>query len=595
VAKGVRRFRKDAPPASEVVRKSLIAAGWVQLNDRSAYEVPPGMVWPLPGGDFNCRILGVPSGRLSDIGIPADQVGLAQVLANDNNRIKVLGALRENLAYRIGGSWHCAEGHLPGLSGSNLQRLETWAILEAGARPWSIIRAHLEDGSAMTIDISNSDRQKVTPTGRAGSPSVDSCWDQLVDGPVDHWTTGFGYGDAYCIPRIHGSGLVRVVARPAGSGKKSPGHQIILTPLGVALVAGLRGRVNRQAESEIHHDAPFQELVKVVWQMRDPARRLLLHVLSATTPENPGNGPCSYLEDSWLLAALLGAKTRTMTEANRVDLRKRRSQAAAEAVEAVGSSRLEGFVRRALQPLLPTKVTVNLRTKDKRPERPVVPGGKMTQETTPTPAGRTTGSPRKDIPVLTPRHRETDAKTSETHWIRIFWESLSKAIIWLTAKLRSKDLERIIKTLPTPTTTTHSGGSAVWWSGPGTPEPPGGRNPWKSEKRLGETKLPIEPETIFRQEDPETSDPTTERSREEQNLPPEPSTIIVHADERHSNSTSGALPHQDVHCAGLASSSPSWERDELPLESGESPTQMEPETLEPIGERNPGYSGASPR
>lgn len=591
MAKGFRRFRKDAPPASEVVRRSLIAAGWVRLNDRSAYEVPPGMIWPLPGGNLSCRILGVPSARLLEVGIPADQAGLPQLLAEDARRTKVLGALRENLAYRIGGSWHCAECQLPGLSGSNVQRLETWAFLEAAARPWSIIRTHLENGSAMTIEISNSDRQKVTPTGRAGSPSVDSCWEQLMAGPVDHWTTGFGYGDEYCISGIHGSSLVRVATRPAGSGKRNPGHQLILTPLGVALAAGLRGRVNRQAESEIHHDAPFQELVKVVWEMRDPARRMLLHILSATTPENPANGPCSYLDDSWLLAALLGAKTRTMTEKNRIDLRKRRAQAAAEALEAVASSRLEGFVCRTLKPLLPTKAAVTLQTKNKGSNKPVIHGCMLPQETTPIPAGHTTGSLRKDIRVLTERHLETDAKTSETHWIRIFWERLSKAIIWLITPLRTKDLERNIRTLPAPAPTTHSTASVVGWSDSGTSEPLGGQNPGKNEKRLWEKKLPFEPETIFNQKDAETPDPKTGRNQEEYNLPPEPSATIIRSEERHSNSTSESLPHQDVHCAEPTSSSPSGERKESPLESKGSPAQMESETLEPAGERNPGHGG----
>ena len=478
---GIRKFRKDVDPASKVVEKALLAAGWVRLNDRTAYEVPPGLVWPLPGGEFGCRILGVPSARLLEVGIPDDQAGLAGILSANPHLLKVL---RDRLSYRIGGSWHFAEAKQPGPSGTSLQRLETRSFLEAAAKPWSTIRAHLEAGSAMQIEITNTQRQEVTPTGRPKTISVEASWAQLVAAPVTHWATGMAYGDRFDDVGPSGSVLVRA----ALTGRNRPRHQIILSPLGVALAAGLRGRVNHQAGSAIHHDAPIQELVGIVRDLPEPARRLLLHVLCATTPENPADGPCSYLEDPGLLVTLLGSKIQNMTEDNWKGLRKRRALAAAEVTEAVASSRLEGVVRRRLQPLLAKKVVAPQEGKGRMPKPPGFTGWAKTQEITPTTHDASTNFSRQDTGVFTERHLQTDAKTPEVGGESTLVGIVKSVFNGVISFLRTKNFNKNMKTLTAPVVATQTPSFMGWWWWllHGEPVPSDVRSPGKCEKRLQE-------------------------------------------------------------------------------------------------------------
>jgi hypothetical protein len=501
---GIRKFKKDVDPASKVVEKALLAAGWVRLNNRTAYEVPPGLVWPLPGGEFGCRILGVPSARLVEVGIPDDQAGLAGILSANPHLLKVL---RDRLSYRIGGSWHFAEAKQPGFSGTNLQRLATRTFLEAAAKPWSTIRAHLEAGSAMQIEITNTERQEVTPTGRPKSISVEDSWAQLVEAPVTHWTTGMAYGDRYADVGPSGSVLVRAVL----TGRKRPRHQIILSPLGVALAAGLRGRVNHQAGSAIHHDAPIQELVGIVRDLPEPARRLLLHVLCATTPENPADGPCSYLEDPGLLVTLLGSKIQNMTEDNWKDLKKRRAHAALEVTEAVASSRLEGVVRRRLQPLLAKKVVAPQEGKGRIPKSPGFTGWAKTQEITPTTHDASTNFSRQDTGVFTERHLQTDAKTPEVGGESTLVKIVKFIFNRVISSLRTKNFNKNMKTLTAPVIATQTPSSrGWWWPLHGEPVPSDVRNPGKSKKRLQEKDSQGEQDETTDQGQLETTDPSGE-------------------------------------------------------------------------------------
>ena len=467
------RFRKSADPASEVVRRALVAAGWVNLVDRQAYEVPPGLVWPLPGGPLTGRLLGVPAQDLRDVGLSEDQADLPEIFKDPDQKAMVLTALRGNLAYRIGGCWHYAECQHPNANGKDLQRLENWAILAAAAKPWLETRSHLISGLPMEIGISNTDRQKVTPTGRSQSPTVDFRWAQLVAGPVRHWTTGFAFGDGCDPGGMNGSLLVQAVALPPGADKKATKNRLILTPLGVALAAGFRGRVSCHVGSGIYHDAPIIELVDVIRKIpKEPARRLLLHILCATMPKDPADGLASYLEDPWILAALLGTKTRTMTPDNRDDLLRRRGVAAVQVAEAVGGTRVQEFVCRTLLPILPAKASARRGEGKGTADRKANSRNRTGQEITPLPRGQAAGDSRQDTADVTVRHPQPNAKTPETPRIHPLISFVMQVFRGFTAIFRSQDSIRNVKPLPAPDTESKPVETGPGWgAGQGTGSP----------------------------------------------------------------------------------------------------------------------------
>jgi hypothetical protein len=309
--------------------------------------------------------------------------------------------------------------------------------------------------------------------------------------------------------------------------------------------------VNRQAGSAIHHDAPIQELLGMVWQLKEPARRLLLHVLCATTPENPAYGPCSYLEDPWLLVTLLGSKVQIMTENNRRDLLKRRAYAAAMVVEAVASSRFKEFVERTLQPLLPTKAAAPQNGKGRSPKLPEFPGWSMTQEITPTPHGASTGLSRQDIGVFTERHRQTDAKTPEVARGCTLVARVKSAFTRITSSLRTKISNKNIKTLPAPDIATQTTSSmGCWWLLHGEIVPVGGRNPGKNEKRLQEKDLQSEQVGIIDQGHLESTGPLGEHRHGETDAPHDPDVTRDRSDDQCISQSDGDKPDDVVTDAG---------------------------------------------
>lgn len=440
------------PPVQDLIEKAFVAAGWTRVRPGKGFEVHPTMIWPLPGGEFGCQILGLPPKVRDKLKIPGDQRSIELKCSDPAERDALLLALAIHIRYRLGGCWCLAQATGAGTTvpGADLQRLQVLAQLKVASMEWTDLYDQLRAGTVLLLSTSGRERQKLIPTGKSGGPTVADRWERMAQSSLTIWMEGFLHSGV----GISGSGkgaIATAIARmdPNALGKVDPTFLVSVPPICVAMAVGLRARINRHVGSRIEIREPLIQVVGAVWSMLDCERRLALHFLSATWTDGDVEKAFGYLEDPWLTGSILGAQTNTMSVSNRKDIRKRLEKASEAVALAFAKGPLSSYIAKVTKPFRPIRVVVpalhnrsifchsNAGTSMLMPEH-------TDREITPQHGECSPSSIREYTPVLTNSCPISYGNISKSSWVHVPRILIFSIISRVWAAIRRKDSEEYI-------------------------------------------------------------------------------------------------------------------------------------------------------